>query len=120
MAKKDKRSFEIYTGEREEVERALENVGGDVKVLPPIGYDRLPEVYNSAGHVVHLPRAPFHIGDRKLFDVRHFRDRVEQGSYDFWRAVDLSFHGLYERSSLWTCSKGGKLPPRRLLRDKEG
>ena len=141
MAKQKKFIFEIYTRRTKEVEDVLGKFD-NVKVLPPMDNDYLPKIYNSAGYTIHLPRAleacgrtiaegllcgcqpitnenvgirsfaEFHIGDSKQFDLDFFRSRLEQGPYDFWRAVDLAYHGLYERSSLCAFSREGKTPLR--------
>lgn len=139
MDKKDRHNFEIYTRKPEEVESVFGRFGC-VKVFPPVENDFLPRVYSSAGFVIHLPRAleacgrtiaegllcecrpitnenvgirsfgEFRIGDRKLFDRDLFRRKLERGLWDFWRAVDLAYHGMYERSRIWATSRRGLLP----------
>jgi len=139
MAKRYKYNFEIYTRKPEEVEAVFGKLGC-VKVFPPVENDFLPRVYSSAGFVIHLPRAleacgrtiaegllcgcrpitnenvgirsfeEFRIGDRKLFDQELFRRKLERGVHDFWRAVDLAYHGLYGRSNIWATSRRGLLP----------
>ena len=38
----------------------------------------------------------FHIGD-KQFDIKKFRSYVEHGVFNFWRAVEMSFYGLWSK-----------------------
>lgn len=139
MAKQKWYRFEIYTRKPEEVLTMFGRFKC-VKVFPPVDNDYLPKVYNSAGFTIHLPKAleacgrtiaegllcgcrpitnnhvgiksfeEFHIGDKKLFNLETFRAKLARGPYDFWRAVDLAWHGLYERSSLWRGSREGMLP----------
>lgn len=126
MAKQGQHSFEIYTKNYKEVREVFGKLG-NVKVLPPVENDYLPKVYNSAGYVIHLPRAleacgrtiaegllcgckpitnenvgirsfkEFHIGNEKEFSLRRFKRYIEHGLFGFWRAVDMSFHGLYDK-----------------------
>lgn len=129
-------NFEIYTRKPEEVETVFGKFDC-VKVFPPVENSYLPKVYNSAGYVIHLPRAleacgrivaegmlcgcspitnenvgirsfrEFHVGDKRLFNLEKFRKVLSLGPYRFWRAVDLAMHGLYERSVLWRQSRKG-------------
>lgn len=123
MANQKKHTFEIYTKNDQEVRavfRDLENV----EVFSLLPNKALPKIYNSAGYTIHLPHAleacgrtiaegllcgckpilnknvgitsfkHFRVGDKERFNLDKFRDKIEKGVYDFWRQVELYYHGI--------------------------
>jgi len=126
ISKQGEYKFEIYTKNHKDVKQVFSKLK-DVKIMPPVENDYLPQVYNSAGYVIHLPRAleacgrtiaegllcgcepitnvnvgirsfkEFNIGNKKLFDIKTFRSYIEQGLFSFWRAVDTAFHGIRDK-----------------------
>ena len=131
LSKQKEFTFEIYTKNYKEVKddfRKLKNV----TVMPPVENDYLPKVYSSAGYTIHLPQAyeacgrtiaegllcgckpitnqnvgirsfaQFYIGDEKRFDVGKFKKAIEQGVFDFWKAVWVRMNELDTGFGLWT------------------
>ena len=126
--------FEIYSKEPGKVEEYFKDVK-NVKIFSPVDYEELPKIYNSAGYTIHLPQeleacgrtiaegvlcgcAPlynrnvgigsfkaFHLGDKKLFDYEKFKEVCRIGPYQFWKTVDVSFHGYTPRKRSWEISE---------------
>ena len=128
-------SFEIYTKNVEDVKRHFHKAK-NVEVFAPVKYEELPEIYNSAGFVIHLPQAYeacgrtiaegvlcgcspiynenvgiksfayFHLGDKERFNYDTFKEAIRQGPYFFWKAVDICFNGYVPRKRPWEISEG--------------
>jgi len=43
----------------------------------------------------------FTVGDEKKFNLTRFKEIVECGPFDFWRALEFAYNGFYEQSILW-------------------
>jgi len=122
-------NFHIYTRKLPEVEKVFSDLK-NVFVYEPVKNDTLPEIYNTAQYVLHLPQAweaagrtiaegvlcgckpimngnvglssfsSFHLEDEK-FDYDKFREYIRIGPIRFWKSVEVAWNGFTPRAPVW-------------------